>query len=328
MENFILINFHRTRDFSQKMNVTFDFIRQNFKPLMKSIFLIAGPPALIASLFMGTFFQDFLTASMMVGRGDENPFMTLGANPTFWAQLILAMIFFMLSSVATVATVNNYLLLYEEKSSSDIKVTQVWERVRSTFGMYLGTTILFYLLIVALYIVMVLAIAGIAALSPVLAVFGGIGIFCGFFYLVVGTLLIYIVRTYERVGFFEAISRSFFLIRGKWWSTLGIFFVLYLIVVIVSYIFMIPSYVISMIASLHQVGVGGVGEPGETQKLIGVISFTLYYVAQMLMYSLPNVGLAFQYFNLVERKEAKGLLGQIDTIGQSGPTPSNTEEHY
>jgi hypothetical protein len=41
-----------------------------------------------------------------------------------------------------------------------------------------------------------------------------------------------------------------------------------------------------------------------------IVLFTLYYLAQMVLGALPNIGIAFQYFNLVEMKEAKGLLGK------------------
>jgi hypothetical protein len=51
-------------------------------------------------------------------------------------------------------------------------------------------------------------------------------------------------------------------------------------------------------------------------------------MAQMLMYSLPNVGIAFQYFNLVELKEAKGLMTQIENLGQTSPPDNRPEEHF
>ncbi len=57
MENFNAIEYHHTRDFSRKMNATFEFIRQNFKSLGKSILVIAGPPVLVASLIIATFIE-------------------------------------------------------------------------------------------------------------------------------------------------------------------------------------------------------------------------------------------------------------------------------
>ena len=65
MENFNFIEFHRTRDFSRKLNATFEFVKQNFKPLGKSILFIAGPPVLVASLVSGSFMSEFMSFSMM-----------------------------------------------------------------------------------------------------------------------------------------------------------------------------------------------------------------------------------------------------------------------
>lgn len=47
----------------------------------------------------------------------------------------------------------------------------------------------------------------------------------------------------------------------------------------------------------------------------------------MLLYSLPNLGIAFQYFNLVELKEARGLMDKIESMGKETPL-TKSEEHY
>jgi hypothetical protein len=46
-----------------------------------------------------------------------------------------------------------------------------------------------------------------------------------------------------------------------------------------------------------------------------------------MLYFLPCLGLAFQYFNLVEMKESKGLMDQIGTIGQP-PSPRPDAGNY
>jgi hypothetical protein len=68
-------------------------------------------------------------------------------------------------------------------------------------------------------------------------------VFCTVVYLIVSVSLTYIVRAYEKKGFFDAIGRSFRLVRDKWWSTFGLIFVLYIVMMTISYIFLIPWYV-------------------------------------------------------------------------------------
>lgn len=331
MENFTLIDYHQTRDFSRKMNVTFEFVRQNFRPLGKSILFIAGPPVLLASLLMGSFFKDMFSASFSMGRGGDPDMMRdMFMTPNFWLQLLLMCVFLMVSTVATIATINNYILLYEERKTNRIEVGDVWGRVRDTFWMYFGTALLFAIVWTAACAVMTIPVVLLARLSPLLVGFGVMALFCLVIYLMFGSSLVFIIRAYERIGFFSALARSFKLMQGKWWSTFGLIIVLYIIVVVVSYVFMIPWYVITLVSSLHNAGVEGIGEPTSGLQTISLIFLTLYYLAQMVMYALPNVGIAFQYFNLVERKEAKGLMSQIDSIGQApAPTSSSTpDEHY
>ncbi|MBT1704401.1 hypothetical protein [Chryseosolibacter indicus] len=330
MEKFNVINFHKTRDFSNKMNATFEFIKQNFKPLSKSILVIAGPPILIASLLMGSFIGDMFSMTALATQGG-NQFETYFTSPSLWLQILLIVVFFLVSGVGTIATINNYIVLYGEKRTNQIEVHEIWQRVRETFWMYLGTMLLFALLAVAVYILMIIPVVLLAAISPFLIGFGIIALICGVIYFFVACSFVFIIRTYERVGFFESIKRSFILIRGKWWSTFGLVFILYIIVGTVSYIFLIPWYAMTIAQSLHSVSTSSFQEPGTTYQIVTMVFFTLYYLAQMVMYAMPNVGIAFQYFNLVERKEARGLMSQIESFGEA-PTPpasnNNIEETY
>jgi hypothetical protein len=327
MENFNAIEYHHTRDFSRKMNATFEFIRQNFKSLGKSILVIAGPPVLVASLIIATFIDEFLglTKAATMNSGDSEIFETYFMSVTFWLQIALMFLLFLLSSIMSIATINNYIILYEEKGTNKIEVTDVWNRVRETFWMYFGTTLVFFLLAIVAYIVLVIPVAILATVSPALIFLGMMAMFCTVVYLIVSVSLTYIVRAYEKKGFFDAIGRSFKLVRDKWWSTFGLIFVLYIVMMTISYIFLIPWYVAMVTTALHSTSTEILDQSTMTWSTI--VLFTLYYLAQMVLGALPNIGIAFQYFNLVERKEAKGLLSKIDTLGQSQPPPTSDEQY-
>jgi len=327
MENFKPIEYHHMRDFSRKMNTTFEFIRQNFKSLGKSILLIAGPPVLVASLIIATFVDEFmgLTRAAATNPGDGEVFETYFMSVTFWLQIVLMLLLFLVSSIMSIATINNYIILYEERQTNNISVSDVWMRVRETFWMYFRTTFVFFLLAIVVYIILIIPVALLAAISPALIFLGMMAMFCGVIYLIISVSMTYIVRAYEKKSFFDAIARSFKLVKDKWWSTFGIIMVLYLVMMTISYIFMIPWYVATVASALHSTSTEMLEQPVTTWTT--VVLFTLYYLAQMVLGALPNVGIAFQYFNLVEMKEAKGLLGKIDTLGQSQQS-SSSEEQY
>jgi hypothetical protein len=325
MENFNIIDFHRTRDFSRKLNATFEFVKQNFKSLGKSLLFIAGPPMLVASLAGGSFVNEFMSFSLGNAAEEmQNYFMSM----SFWLQIVLMLIFFTIGGVMNIATVNNYLLLYEKKRTNKIEVSEVWERVRATFWMYFGTVFLFMVMVVAIIIVMVIPIGILGTISPLLTVLGFLVFYCGLIYFFFGAALVFIIRTYENKGFFEAVFRSFKLVKDKWWSTFGLIMVLYLIVSVSSYIFLIPGYIVKGVTALHTTSVDTFQEPSLTMQMITIVLFALSYLVQMMLTVLPHVGTAFQYFNLVEMKEAKGLMAQIETLGQPQSPAVSPEEHF
>jgi hypothetical protein len=233
-----------------------------------------------------------------------------------------------ISSVMTIATINNYIVLYGEKQTNQIAVNEVWERVRATFWMYFGTMLFFFLLAFAVYFVLIIPVALLAAISPALIFFGMMLMFCGIFYLMISVSLTFIVRAYEKKGFFEAIGRSFKLVQGKWWSTFGLLMVLYFIMMVISYIPIIPWYVVTVVSAVHNTTANTFQEPSPMWATLTTVFFMLYYLAQMILAALPNIGIAFQYFNLVELKESRGLLNSIEEIGKTPEQANDPEEQY
>ncbi len=327
MTTFNVIEFHRKRDFSRKLNATFEFIKQNFKPLGKSILFIAGPPILIASLIMGSIVTE-------LGSFNPNPSAQIEgiesrfSSPLFWLEIAVMVMFYTVASVMSIATVNNYLLLYGEKRSNAIEVSEVWDRVRATFWMYFRSMILFIVLLVAAYVALAIPVGVLAMVSPFLIFFGMIFFFCGIIYLGISASLTFIIRACENNSFFDALVRSFKLVKDKWWSTFGLIMILYLVVFAATMLFMVPWQVISGVSMFHSLSANTLEEPSFSWQLLTTIMFSLQYLIQMVLSALPNIGVAFQYFNLVELKEAKGLMTQIQTLGQQAPPAATQEEHY
>lgn len=331
MEEFKAIEFQRTRDFSKKLNATFEFLRQNFKPLGKSILFIAGPAVLVGSLLIGSFMGEFLTLSQSMQNfsGNSGALSDYFLSTSFWLQLVLMFIFLFISFIVTIATINNYLIIYDERKTNKIDVQEVWDRVRNTFWTYLGSALLFFLLLLIAYVILLIPIFVLSAISGFLIFFGVVFFIGGLFYLIFSSSLTFFIQLYEKKNFIDAIVRSFRLVNnGKWWSTFGLIIILQLIMGVSSYIFLIPYYIIIFTSSFHSVSTGGPLEFSDSMKIWTMFFFTLYYMAQMLLYALPNIGIAFQYFNLVELKEARGLMSQIENLGQQQTDPNRPEEHF
>lgn len=323
MESSSYIELRRKRDFGQKINIVFEFLRQNFKGLFKSLILIAGAPILMASLFVSSYYSTIM--SRAIGAQTNPQLLTDFFTPALFIEAFGMLIFMLAAYTTAVSVINNFLLEYESAHGGPITVQVVWKRVAQTLPRYFGTTIL--LIIFVIMVVIVALAPGILLLdaSPAL---GGFMIFAGvifYMYLIVKIVPIFCVRGFESHGFIESIRRSFYLTKGKWWSTLGILMILTLIQVFASYIFMIPGYIIFFIKMMHSIGNGA---PPQIQDLgfAYEVIMLIFYAANFLLYALPLLGVAFQYFNLVELKDATGLMSKINQIGESPGAPTTHED--
>jgi hypothetical protein len=335
METINTIEFQKARDFSQKMSATFDFIRQNFKPFAKSMLFIAGPPVILSSIFISDIFNRFMSMSMATTQGgmggNVEDIQSYFTSSTFWLQLAGILIFAWIGGVITIATTYGYMRLYSNKRSTNIEVSEVWAQVRETFWMHFGTLTLYFVVMFVLFLIMFIPLGVIIGLSsaagPFVAIFGMLA-----FYAVAGLFsinlsMIFIIRENEKIGFFNGLARLSFLIKNKMWSTFGIGVITILIQSTVSFLFFIPWYISFILSMLHSVEGGAYEEPTGVMAIVNSVFLVLYFVSNTLLYALPLIALAFQYYNLVELKESTGLLNNIESFGQSTTQPQS-DEHY
>jgi hypothetical protein len=244
---------------------------------------------------------------------------------SFWMQILAMIIFLLVAGVMTYATINCYIILYVEKQTNKILVSEVWERVRGVFWMYLGTMFLFVVLVVGLYIVMLIPVGLLALAGWPLMLLGSIAMGSAVIYFLFAVSLTFFIRTYEKKGFFESICRSMKLVSGKWWSTFGLIFLLSLISTICSWLINVPYYIFAATVGMHSDG-----EPATPSQSIGILSgiyIAVSYLIYIMLQAIPNIGIAFQYFNLVELKESRGLMDQIESVGQTqAPSSTSTRE--
>jgi hypothetical protein len=290
------IELRKTRDFSAKINVTFEFIRQNFKPLAKAMLYISGPISIVGGMFMGLYQENALTAA---GRL-SSPFAGI-----FSIWYLLAIVFVLLASVCSSVVAVSYVHLYETKSDpQNIEVSEVWEGVKENYFRVLGSTFLVVLAVI---------------LGCVLLIIPGI-------YMAVPLSLIIPVLIIEQRPFSDAFSRCFALITEKWWSTFGLVIVTSMIVGFMGYIFQLPQLVFTLIIAFN-----GAHESFTAplwQQIGMMVSSVIATVGTNLLQCVTAIAIVFQFYNLVERREARGLLTKLESFGKAESNPTPNDETY
>ena len=295
------IEFQKYRDFGQIINASFEFIKQNFGSLLKSLIFIVGPFLLVTGILLGFYQKSIFSIYNMTSLSEMG------------IVFVLLIISVFLTVQMLLVTSYSFILIYLEKSEFFvIQIEEVWEGVKKNFLKVLGITFFLILLsIVAIIVFGVLVIISINATSnPFLVFLLFLLWMIPFGYLMVKLTLIYMISLYEKSGVIQSMQRSFYLTKNKWWFTLGLVFVLGLIEAFMGFVFQIPQYIV-MFATMFN-SMDGTGVDGVTEIIIIVTSVISAF--QYLLYFISILALAFYYFSLVEQKVAKGLLEKIESI--------------
>ncbi len=318
------IRYQKERKFGQKINATFEFIRINFWPLVKSMLFIAGPFIVIGSIFIGNFFTQIF---IMAASGESGPAGTdFNAAISMFVGIIGFLLFLLLGGSAIIAVVNNYMKVYEEKQTHQLELADIWPAVKKNFLMVFGTMCLLSLLVIILYVVVIVPLTLVLAAIPGLFILGIIAFYGAITYLSVIFTLVFFIRIYERKDLGSALSRAFYLIKGYWWKTFGLLFVMSLIHSSITTLFIIPWYANLILYIFHNAQSNIFEEPSLLFTITNYATLILYMLSNFIFYCIPLIALAFQYFNLVEIKEAKGLMESIDDIGTT--SQQSDEETY
>lgn len=279
------INFREERDFSQMLNVTFGFIRQNIKKLFYCFLYFVVPFALLAGIFNGIYKSRLKLAAS--GQLYYRPWGEYGffQNGTLLNYLI-SLFFIYLSFILISLTVYSYMVLYQDNQGR-VEIKEVWAMIKSNFLNTFYAS--FGILLMCLLGYVVLFIPGI--------------------YLSVALSFFLIIMIREEIGFIEAIERSLYLIKGYWWPTFGLFLMVGLIQVMISLAGYLPVLILKMLQTFRL--------PGADNSLVVVLVNSFSTVAGLLFYVITITAIAFQYFHLVEIKDGIGLMQKADLIGRT-----------
>jgi hypothetical protein len=315
-------DFLRERDFGRKIEASFDFVRAHFRSLgqcllyiVLPLFLVQGIASGLLQARMGGFFSSWRTV-VAGGRHDQGESMRrlteLVSGPEYWITILASLFSFTLLML----TVYGYVVLRLEKAdpTEPVTVQEVWAVVRRRFlGALLSLFGLGFGLLVATFgvgMVVALTSAVLMRSNPALVFLFIFLIYVVMAYIMVVLSLFFIVQMRERKGFFATIGRCFTLVWGKWWSTFGLIMIMSVLILMLM---LIVLGITSLISNPFMAE--PVQSPTVLTRLLAVVATCLNSVASLALYPLLFLAVAFQYFNLVERREGHGLHALVDSIG-------------
>lgn len=294
-----MIQLFQQRDFGNKINATFQYISENFRSFGTALLYIVGPVAVGAGIASGILQSNMLRITDDIAKGQsDNPMaiiqmMSQFASPSFW----LTMLFGLLANVAVILTTYGHMKVYNRTKGQAVSVSDVWAEVQPVIGRAIVISVLGSIL------------TGVAMFFFIIP-----GVYIG-----VVLSLSLAVTSFEGTGFGETLERCFKLIRDKWWSTFGLIIVVCIIIVVVGMLFALPTALIGFLVAAKILP--------DASTVWLVVGNIIALVGRTLLNAVLYLAIGFQYTNLVERQEGRGLLSAIDSIGTT-PQPGNQDETY
>ncbi|MCU4154828.1 hypothetical protein J1N10_02500 [Carboxylicivirga sp. A043] len=275
------------RDFSDVLNASFRFIRQEFKQLYGLIILYTIVP-LIGSSLMAVFYTTDVWQVYFNGLLNNTPDIE---TPNFWMYGLMMLINF-ISYTLIVGITYEYMAMYNKYGRGNFSTSDVVRALGKDFFPIIGYNLIAG--IVLMFAFMFFLIPGI--------------------YMSVPLSMIIIVKTVERNGFSVNWGRCFKLIKDNWWITFAIILVAYLIIMMSSMVFAMPLAFYGMIQGITTLQNGATEVNTVAMGIFSLIST----VGGYLLYVVFYVIIGFQYFSLSSTDGSKGIMDKINQIATSG----------
>ena len=264
------IRFQKVRDISEVMSDSFDFLKQEIRPLSKVI-LIYVLPFVIVYAGAQVYFQRNVLSQFDLSN-TESIMANIGP---FYLNLLVFMFFGIFIQTLLAGTYFTYIEAYVKHGRNGFSVSDISGHFFSNSLLALG-----------------------AALVYTLAIFAG-ALFClvpGIFLANTLSLILFIV-IFHKKGLSHALTLSWKLVNSQWWNTLAINIIGILIVYAISLVFSFPTIIMGITGSFAAVATESpLNYPNWYWLLTSVSS-----MVTTILLVIPYTFQAFQYFNLVER---------------------------
>jgi hypothetical protein len=263
------IQFRKKREVGDIFTDSFQFLKQEYKPVSKLVLIYVLPFLLLYGMV-----QVYLQKNI-ISKIDFTDTEALLANigPVYLNVFLFALFGLFVQSLL-IATYYSYIEVYVKKGKGNFDLSEITPYLFSNGLLAIGASLVIFIVVM---------------FGLVLCIFPGI-YFANTFSIVI------IIFIFEKKGLGNALIRSTMLVKSDWWNTFLINIVGIVIIWTVSFLMTIPSIITGLTAGVFSKGQIPLEYPDWYWALIGFST-----VVSSLLWIIPYTFLAFQYFNLEER---------------------------
>lgn len=297
-----LIRLYRTRTFGDKLSDALDFVRENWRVLLKYITYLLLPVALVQTFCMNNFMSGYMSAVPQLSQSDLEAMLP-------WMTSMVGMILVQYVGIMLVVALTYTMMqLYEQRPRlHGVEWADLGSGVRRMVLRMVVLLLTGFVLSIVLGLLMVLmmALSPLMILPAILLMILAIPLFAL-------TMPIYLFEDISIVG---AYAKSVRLGWKTWAGIVGVIIVLYLLVSIVQSVVSMPWYLMLVVKQVllaqgNETGFVSSFGYSAIQYVLGVIAS---FCGSCLMV-LPVVGLAYQYGHACDKVDGVGVDQDIENF--------------
>jgi hypothetical protein len=309
------IELYKVRTFSDKISDTIDYLRENWRPLLKYFTYLMLPASIVLAFFINHFWEGYMSLVSDIGSsGASGDF----SRPlSFMLNYGIMALLYTITFVVLNAFVYAMFRLYRERENGLQGLTP--EEFRSQFKPCLKRsatlTILGVMLFLAILVVFALVAVLFGSISASLAVFIVL-IFCAAVFVLVFPLMliqpIYMIE--DHIGFFDALAKAFRLGFKTWGGILGVTIVIGLLASILQMVTSGPWYVLFIMKTIFTLNndLDSTFVNSFAFTLLGYLSCILQCIGMLLSMVFTEVGTTIQYGHAAELVDGMGTQEKIE----------------
>ena len=300
------IPFYMQRPFGEKMNASFDFIKENWKVLFKYMTYLLLPVSLVQALSINSFMDQYLGA-MMANSNSDLDIDNLGAS--FFVSYGSLLFFSVIGSLLMTSLLYALIRIYNERQGGLVGITysEFKGRMFKNMGrlLLLGVVAFFLIILVSIVLGLLTALTPFTLFITLPALIA----------VAIALTLWPSVYLFEDIGVGASLTKAFRLGFATWGGIFVVILVMGTITNVFQGVAMTPWYLTTVVKALF-------AESGNTayQEPSLLYSFFVYILAVVFVFGtylsavFGIIGLSYQYSHASEKLDSVTVESEIDNF--------------
>jgi hypothetical protein len=298
------IKFYRVRTFSEKLNVTFDFLRETWKPFLKFSFYLIMPVCLVQAFVTNLYMRAVFSSIDVESSG------AMVSAPSVMINYGVLMLCVFTGSLLLSAMVYALMREYERRESRLLEIT--FAGFKDVLMENIGKMVTVAVSVILAVVVLMLMVGFLVWVSPWTLLLTVPLLLVGWVVVAIPLALFVPVYLFEDLPFFKALRKAFRLGFAAWGETFLVVLLFGLLSGMINMVTMMPWYVVTLVGELLSIGSPGDGITSSVwyqfgTYVLGIVQSYGTYVGSIV----SATGIAFQYFHLREKKEGVAMRASI-----------------